>query len=72
MFVWFDLNGVQDTQELIQKRAIDANVILLPGQAFSPSNSPSSCVRAAFSTATEEEMDLALSRFAGLLEGAAA
>jgi len=71
MFVWFKLKGIQDTQELIQKKAMEEKVILLPGQAFSPDNSKSEYVRAAFSTATPEAMDEALSRFQKLLIDAA-
>lgn len=72
MFVWFDLSGlgVTDTQELITKKAVEAKVLLVPGNAFNPAGSdhPSPFVRAAFSTANEEAIDTALSRFAALLK----
>lgn len=51
MFVWFRVNGVDDTQSLIYEKAVAAKVLLLPGQAFSPTGEPSSCVRASFSLA---------------------
>ncbi|GAB5354133.1 hypothetical protein AAMO2058_000093600 [Amorphochlora amoebiformis] len=70
MFVWFKLHGIEDTQDLIQNKAKDANVLLLPGQAFSPTNEKSCYVRAAFSTATADDMEKALSRFAKLLVAA--
>lgn len=34
MFVWFRVDGVADTQELIQKRAVDRKVILVPGASI--------------------------------------
>ena len=35
MFVWFKLNGISDTQSLIEQKARDANVLLVPGVCFS-------------------------------------
>ena len=72
MFVWLDLrpSGVLDAQKLISERAISAKVLLVPGTSFMPQQQegqPSSQVRAAFSTATPEEMDEACRRLAGLL-----
>jgi len=68
MFIWFKLNGVDDSMSLIQKKALEAKVLLVPGSAFSPNEEPSPYVRASFSTATYEEMDLALSRLAEILK----
>ena len=42
-------------------------MLLVPGQAFMPSNQPTSHVRASFSTATDAEIDEALRRLAVLL-----
>jgi kynurenine/2-aminoadipate aminotransferase len=70
MFLWFKLNGINDTTELIQKKAVDKKVILVPGSVFSPSNSPSPYARASFSVATYEDMDEALRRLAALLKDA--
>jgi kynurenine/2-aminoadipate aminotransferase len=67
MFLWFQLNGIADTKSLIENKAAKANVLLVPGQAFSPLNQPSSYARASFSTATNEEMELAMERFASLI-----
>ena len=38
LFVWFDLSpsGVSDSQALIQEKAMEAKVILVPGTAFNP------------------------------------
>jgi len=67
MFVWMSLNGVDDTQELIEKKAVENKVILVPGSVFLPNPRPSSYVRAAYSTPSKEDMDLALQRLAKLL-----
>lgn len=45
-------------------------VLLVPGQSFMPCGSPSSHVRAAFSTASPEQIDEALKRLATLLKRA--
>lgn len=71
MFVWLKLLGVEDTTELILKKALDAKILLVPGGAFSPepTETPKSAhVRAAYSSATDEEIDTALSRLAIMLE----
>jgi len=68
MFVWFKLIGVSDSWPLIKEKALDKKVILVPGQSFEvPGTMPSSYVRAAYSTASHEDMDEALRRFAELL-----
>jgi kynurenine/2-aminoadipate aminotransferase len=67
MFLWFKTD-VQDTKALIETKARDAKVILVPGSAFRPTGEASCHVRAAFSTATAEDMDTALQRFSSLLE----
>ncbi len=51
-------------------RSFAWQVLLIPGTSFMPCGSPSSHVRAAFSTATPEQIDAALSRLAGLLRQA--
>ena len=68
MFLWFQLLGIDDTKTLIETKAAEANVLLVPGQAFSPLNQPSSYARASFSTASNEEMDLAMERLAKLIQ----
>ena len=67
MFVWLELLGVADSHALITQHCAAAKVLLVPGQSFMPSNAPTSHVRAAFSTASDEEIDEALRRFAALL-----
>lgn len=68
MFVYFKLEGIADSKKLVESKALEAKVILVPGQAFSPNDQPSNAVRAAFSVATDQEMDLALERLATLLK----
>jgi len=77
MFGWLRINGVEDTEELIKTRALEAKVLMLPGKVFSPNSDgndffggksiTSAHVRASFSTATPEEIDIALARFAELI-----
>jgi len=67
MFLWIKLNGVDDAKQFIEQKARDKKVLLVPGQAFSPSNTPSPYVRASFSVASKEDMDLACSRLRELL-----
>ncbi|KAF0687174.1 Aste57867_21030 [Aphanomyces stellatus] len=68
MFVWIKLNGVNDSKTLIEQKAVANKVLLVPGQVFLPENTKSPFVRAAYSTATPEQMDLAVSRLAALLQ----
>eukprot|EP00742_Colponemidia_sp_Colp-10_P001881 GILJ01002012.1.p1 GENE.GILJ01002012.1~~GILJ01002012.1.p1 ORF type:complete len:434 (-),score=58.33 GILJ01002012.1:163-1464(-) len=68
MFLWLKLLGVEDSQELIQKRALEKKVLMVPGQAFSPLQRPSPFVRASYSTASPEHMDEAFSRLAQILK----
>jgi len=68
MFVWFRLLGIDDTFELIKKKALEEKFLMVPGSAFSPDGSPSSYVRASYSTSTDEQMDLAVQRLAALLK----
>ena len=70
MFCWFRL-PVDDANEFIMKKARDAKVLLVPGQSFDPHDRPSPYCRAAFSTASLEDMETALARLGELLrEGA--
>jgi kynurenine/2-aminoadipate aminotransferase len=68
MFLWIKLNNVNDSRELIEKRARDAKVVLIPGDHFSPTKHKSSYVRASFSQATDQQMDTAFSRLSDLLK----
>ena len=70
MFAWLQVRGVEDTGELIMKRARDAKVLLLPGKVFFVDDRADKCdfVRAAFSIATEQEMEEGVKRFANILD----
>jgi len=68
MFLWIKLNKVDDSFSLISQKAIEAKVVLVPGQAFRRSGK-SPFVRAAFSTASLEQLEEALRRFGDLLHG---
>ena len=66
MFVWLKL-PVDDADQFIKTKARDAKVLLVPGQSFDPHNCKSPYARAAFSTASFEDMDTAVERLGTLL-----
>eukprot|EP00729_Bicosta_minor_P000409 gene409-15879_t len=71
MFSWIELFGVDDSFALISEKAIEEKVLLVPGSVFlSDPDAKSGHVRAAYSTASPEEMDEALARLARLLRAA--
>lgn len=72
MFVYLRLKGVVDSKKLVETKALEAKVLMVPGQSFSPTDQPSNCVRAAFSVASDEAMETAIKRFAALLKSEAA
>jgi kynurenine/2-aminoadipate aminotransferase len=69
MFLWLRLlAGVRDSGALITKEAVAAKVLMVPGAAFYAAGAPPTpFVRAAFSTASHEEMDAAMQRLGRLL-----
>ncbi|KAJ3337805.1 hypothetical protein HDU93_000480 [Gonapodya sp. JEL0774] len=62
MFVWLKLVGIKDSGKLVREKAVERKVLLLPGEEFIPNGGPTPYVRAAFSTASESQMDEALKR----------
>eukprot|EP01120_Amphizonella_sp_Union-15-10_P009363 TRINITY_DN3526_c0_g1_i1.p1 TRINITY_DN3526_c0_g1~~TRINITY_DN3526_c0_g1_i1.p1 ORF type:complete len:417 (+),score=61.33 TRINITY_DN3526_c0_g1_i1:54-1304(+) len=68
MFIWFKLNGVEDSLSLVKEKAVNSKVLLLPGQSFTPDDQKSPYVRASYSTASPEEMEEAVKRLASLLQ----
>jgi len=72
MFIWLKLLGIDDSETLIKKKAIEKKVLMVPGFEFFPNNDVTSYVRASYSTATKEEIDEALKRLASLLKDAIA
>jgi kynurenine/2-aminoadipate aminotransferase len=67
MFVWLKLLGVEDSFELITTKARDAKVLLVPGQEFFANPRKTGYVRACYSVASQEDMELAIQRLASLL-----
>ena len=67
MFLWIRIPGIVDTKTWIEETAAQSNILLVPGQSFRPGNQISHHVRASFSTASDEEMDLAMHRLAKLI-----
>ncbi|ORY46995.1 PLP-dependent transferase [Rhizoclosmatium globosum] len=69
MFVWIKLlNGVMDSSSLIKTKAVEKKVLMVPGFEFFPNPRTTPYVRASFSTATEEEIDIALARLAEIIK----
>jgi kynurenine/2-aminoadipate aminotransferase len=69
MFMWIKLlHGVTDTTVLIEEKAAKANVLFVPGQSFCPLDQKSPYVRASFSTASDEDFDVAMERLASLIK----
>ena len=69
MFVWFKLSGIEDSSKLITEKAMDQKVLLVPGESFlTDPDGISGHVRAAYSLATEEQMEEGVKRFAALLK----
>ena len=68
MFVWIKVKNCNDTGKLVKEKALDAKVIFVPGESFfaDGDTNPSSFVRAAYSTASFDDIDEALKRFAAL------
>ena len=58
MFLWMKLKGIDDSKSLIEQKARDKLVLLVPGQAFQPNDKPTNTVRASFSIESEENMDV--------------
>ncbi|XP_042218767.1 kynurenine/alpha-aminoadipate aminotransferase, mitochondrial-like [Homarus americanus] len=68
MFLWLKVPKVPDTWDMIMERALQKNVILVPGKAFMCDPSlPCNYMRAAFSVVTPEMMDRGLECLAELI-----
>ena len=68
MFLWIRVDGVEDTWDMIMRRGLERNIMLLPGRAFSTKpEEPCPYLRASFSLASKENVDIALGRLAGLI-----
>jgi len=67
MFCWMKFVDVTDADAFIKNKARDAKVLLVPGQSFDPLDRTSPYARAAYSTASVEDMDVAMERLGRLL-----
>uniref|UniRef100_A0AAY4BL09 Aminotransferase class I/classII large domain-containing protein n=1 Tax=Denticeps clupeoides TaxID=299321 RepID=A0AAY4BL09_9TELE len=58
MFLWIRLHGIADTKQLIMEKALEKEVLLVPGGVFNIDSSEA-CpyVRAAFSLSTPQQID---------------
>ncbi|XP_061816549.1 kynurenine/alpha-aminoadipate aminotransferase, mitochondrial [Nerophis lumbriciformis] len=71
MFLWIKLKGIQDTRQLIMEKALEKEVLLVPGSVFMiDSSEPCPYVRAAFSLSTPQQIDEAFRRLASLIREA--
>ncbi|XP_036022715.1 kynurenine/alpha-aminoadipate aminotransferase, mitochondrial isoform X2 [Onychomys torridus] len=69
MFLWIKVKGIPDTKQLIEEKAVEKEVLFVPGNGFFINNSaPTSFFRASFSLASPEEMDIAFKRLAQLIK----
>ena len=60
---------MEDTWDMIMERAMEKNVMLLPGRAFSTEpDKPCNYLRAAYSVAPVDRMDVAFERLATLIK----
>ena len=70
-FLWLKVHNIEDTWDMLLKRGIEKNIMLLPGKGFMPGlsdNSKCNYMRAAFSVAAEEDFDVAFARLAQLIK----
>jgi 2-aminoadipate transaminase len=63
MFLWAHMNEGVDTAQLVQK-AIQANIVFVPGVPFYPGNPKQNFMRISFSTPTPEEIKEGVKRLA--------
>ncbi|XP_021025392.1 kynurenine/alpha-aminoadipate aminotransferase, mitochondrial isoform X2 [Mus caroli] len=69
MFLWIKVKGISDTKQLIEEKAIEREVLFVPGNGFFIDGSaPTSFFRASFSLATPAQMDTAFQRLAQLIK----
>lgn len=57
MFLWMKLPGVQDTKDMIMKKAMKKEVLFVPGDVFDISEGTSQYIRACYSVCSDEDMD---------------
>lgn len=68
MFLWIKVKGIYDVKKIIGEKAIKKEIFFISGNDFYiDSSSPSPYLRASFSLASPEQMDIALQRLAELI-----
>ncbi|XP_059830075.1 kynurenine/alpha-aminoadipate aminotransferase, mitochondrial isoform X1 [Hypanus sabinus] len=69
MFFWMKLKGISDSHQLISEKALQKEVLFVPGQVFMvDSSAPCAYVRAAYSLSTPEQIDQGFQRLAALIK----
>eukprot|EP00057_Strongylocentrotus_purpuratus_P005132 XP_003730289.1 PREDICTED: aromatic amino acid aminotransferase DDB_G0287711-like [Strongylocentrotus purpuratus] len=69
MFIWIELTDVEDSYELITKKAMEKEVLFVPGIAFYPDKTkPSPFIRACYSVCSDENLEEGIRRLAELLK----
>ena len=69
MFLWIRVPHISDTWQMIMERAMQKNIMLMPGKAFQPqTDKPCQHLRAAFSIADEENFEPAMERLSQLIK----
>ena len=69
MFFWIKILGVEDTWDMIMQKAIERNIMLVPGKAFCPDpNTKSPYLRAAFSNVEMSKIDGAFEKLVQIIK----
>jgi len=68
MFLWIEVLDCDDTEQLSMRLIQEEKVLVVAGTNFHPRSEKSCFIRVAYSTASDEQMDDALARFARLLQ----
>ncbi|CAO3619078.1 unnamed protein product [Cunninghamella echinulata] len=71
MFYWIKLLGIDNSKQVIMKKAIATNVLAIPGDAFLPNDEVTPYVRLSFSNVSSENMDEGLRRLALVIKNEA-
>ncbi|KAK2582667.1 hypothetical protein KPH14_004945 [Odynerus spinipes] len=67
-FLWMEIRGIEDTWKMMMQRGVAQGVIMAPGASFTKDpTKPCNAIRASFSKASYEEMNLAMERLAQLI-----
>lgn len=68
MFLWIRIPEVSDTREMIMKRALEKEVIIIPGGCFSlKEDQPSSYCRISYSSSSPQDLDEGIRRLSEVI-----